>query len=333
MLLTRKREGTAQNALSANAKRGLVPLVGGQPECGIGFQKTLRGQLANIEAKQRAAILLDPGAIQVACGVLGLDFYRLTRVLGNRIDRFWEYADAACLEKRNAPVAQRADGFFEFFFAETGRKICIDSPRIRTLSEVFFIQNYAALEPAGERVLDLGANVGDTAIYFMCKGAKYVYALEPYPKNCRRALQNIQRNGMGEQIKVINAGISRVEGEVLLDPEFHSDPRNDLKKFDKGVTVKLQTIGRLVDEYGLKNAVLKLDCEGAEVGAILESGRETLRAFKRIIMEYHHGYMDLKDKLESAGFYVKLLGNARIGYNQFLEAPVHIYGMLCAWRK
>jgi hypothetical protein len=53
------------------------------------------------------------------------------------------------------------------------------------------------------------------------------------------------------------------------------------------------------------SSLLKLDCEGCEYGLILDANRETLRRFKRIIIEYHNGYENLCNKLREAGFFVR----------------------------
>ena len=41
---------------------------------------------------------------------------------------------------------------------------------------------------------DVGANIGDSSIYFALKGAKKVIALEPLPANYEMAVKNIELN-------------------------------------------------------------------------------------------------------------------------------------------
>lgn len=47
--------------------------------------------------------------------------------------------------------------------------------------ETFLEQPYGILDVKGRDVVDVGAYIGDTALYFRLKGAKRIYAFEPYP--------------------------------------------------------------------------------------------------------------------------------------------------------
>jgi len=55
----------------------------------------------------------------------------------------------------------------------------------------------------------------------------------------------------------------------------------------------------------LKNAALKVDCEGYEYDLILSASDEALKTFEQIIMEYHYGYRNLVNRLRQAEFNVK----------------------------
>ena len=47
--------------------------------------------------------------------------------------------------------------------------------------QIFYLESYKFLDPQGEIVFDVGANIADSAIYFAIKGARKVIALEPSP--------------------------------------------------------------------------------------------------------------------------------------------------------
>jgi hypothetical protein len=49
-----------------------------------------------------------------------------------------------------------------------------------------------------------------------------------------------------------------------------------------------------------------MDCEGCEYESILNANENTLQKFSHILIEYHHGYKDLKEKLEKSGFKVSV---------------------------
>ncbi|MCH7561417.1 MAG: FkbM family methyltransferase [Thaumarchaeota archaeon] len=51
------------------------------------------------------------------------------------------------------------------------------------LRGVFLRDNYKFLPVENKIVLDIGANIGDSSIYFALKGSKKIISLEPFPKN------------------------------------------------------------------------------------------------------------------------------------------------------
>ncbi|MEM3860276.1 MAG: hypothetical protein QW478_12900, partial [Candidatus Micrarchaeaceae archaeon] len=57
------------------------------------------------------------------------------------------------------------------------------------LVETFFKDAYQFLKVEGKDVIDIGANIGDTAIYFAIKGARKVISLEPYPYTFAQAIK------------------------------------------------------------------------------------------------------------------------------------------------
>ena len=58
------------------------------------------------------------------------------------------------------------------------------------ISENLVYEQYKILDVSNKDVVDVGAALGDTAIYFALKGAKHVYAFEPYPYSYNIAKKN-----------------------------------------------------------------------------------------------------------------------------------------------
>ena len=153
-------------------------------------------------------------------------------------------------------------------------------------------KDYNELNVKGRDVVDIGAYIGDTAIGFVFKGAKHVYAFEPFSIPYAIAVRNVRLNKLSKNITVLKeaCGCEPTGSDLCVKPENKS---------------KVTTLYKIVHRYGLHDAVLKLDCEGCEYNLILNSDGKTLRAFKHIFIEYHHGYLDLKRKLVDEGFIVK----------------------------
>jgi len=199
-----------------------------------------------------------------------------------------------------------------------------------SLRETFLLGSYKGVCVQGKDVLDIGANIGDTAIYFALKGAKRVIALEPYPATYSIAMENLAINGMNGHISLLNAALGEKKGTILIDPCFMNSSCSPLREFISGNRIMVKTIDDLVKGYKLRNAILKIDCEGGEY-AILKSKK--LRAFDEIIMEYHYGYKNIYEKLSREGFKVNLVGGARYSFNAKADCPHMIVGMLHAAKK
>ena len=77
---------------------------------------------------------------------------------------------------------------------------------------------------------------------------------------------------------------------------------------NNGAKVQLLTLEDILNENKIPSgeAVLKLDCEGCEYDIILFTDESTLQKFSYVLIEYHYGYKNLKEKLENCGFTVSV---------------------------
>ncbi len=148
----------------------------------------------------------------------------------------------------------------------------------------------------------MGANIGDSSIYFALNNAKKVIALEPYPYSYNIALKNIRSNNFDNKIILLNAGYGN-DNTIKIDPEFKNKISSNLKSFDNGIDIKVLSLKTILKDYNIDKAILKMDCEGCEYNIINEDNN-TLGKFKMMQIEYHYGYEKLKNKLEEAGFNV-----------------------------
>jgi FkbM family methyltransferase len=205
---------------------------------------------------------------------------------------------------------------------------------IGLLMDLMNKDEYSKANVNGRDVVDIGATIGDSAIYFVLKGAKHVYAFEPYPYSYNAARKNIRSNKFEDKITLFNAGIgghdskTRIEGSLISGVE--SSLADDAG--DAGKVVPVLSLKSVADKCGVKNGVLKIDCEGCEVNAIMNSSNEVLRRFDQIVMEYHYGYRILEDKLKGAGFKVSHTAPKYFGYNNIKHPDMYI-GMIYAYRK
>jgi FkbM family methyltransferase len=173
---------------------------------------------------------------------------------------------------------------------------------------IFFNKEYDFLPVDGKIVIDIGANIGDSCIYFVFSGAKKVIGIEPFPKSYEIAKKNIEKNSLTDKITMQLAGCAAKSGHITIDPLYNSNGSSFLTEFRRGIKIPLVTLRDILTNNNISSveAALKVDCEGCEYDTILSSDDGALRCFSHIQIEYHHGYKDLRDKLEKCGFQVSV---------------------------
>jgi len=162
----------------------------------------------------------------------------------------------------------------------------------------------------GREVVDVGANVGDSALYFVLNGAKKVIAVEPLPNVARCAEENVRLSSATDKVRVLNAALSSGPVSVPCDYDLSSSGGFSTLSSSgpcKVPGVSLDDLLSMVEDPYL----LKMDCEGCEAQVILGPERERLRAFEHIILETHplnSGVSDEKllTSLKELGFECRL---------------------------
>jgi Methyltransferase FkbM domain len=149
---------------------------------------------------------------------------------------------------------------------------------------IFRKNEYSFLPVTEKEVIDIGANIGDSSIYFANRGAKYVIAIEPDRISYDYAVKNIAINGYSDTIKLILAACGSKD------------------KFVSENELQFLTLKTLINKYCSYPKILKVDCEGCEYDLILNASIDDLSKFSHIQIEYHFGYQNLKTKLEECGF-------------------------------
>jgi FkbM family methyltransferase len=238
------------------------------------------------------------------------------------------------------------------------------------VSSIYIHDEYSYLPVKDRVVVDIGANIADSAIYFCAKGAKKIVALEPFPYTYKIAVRNIATNNMQDRIIMVNAGCfdpsslyyksnirngaaggsngrgrrdggdnddvggssnSSSNNSIIIDPNFASNSGSVLHMHTQGVEVPLYSLAQIISKYDIdSDAILKVDCEGCEYDIMLLSPGMVLRQFAYIQIEYHHGYSLLKKRLEGLGFEVQV-SSPRRALNHNTGTVIHV-GWLYARR-
>jgi len=158
------------------------------------------------------------------------------------------------------------------------------------IAEIFAVGGYEVPEAfsglRGRDVIDVGANTGDTALYFVLNGARKVIAVEPLPNVAKCAEENVRLSGATDKVRVLNAALSNEPVNVPCDYDLSSSGVFSTLTSSgpcKVPGVSLDELLSMVNDPYL----LKIDCEGCEAQVILGPEREGLRAFEHIILETH----------------------------------------------
>ncbi|MFP3257691.1 MAG: FkbM family methyltransferase [Candidatus Nanopusillus acidilobi] len=196
-----------------------------------------------------------------------------------------------------------------------------------SLNDVYAIGEYSYPEILSDLkekdVVDIGANVGDSSIYFAVLGAKKVIGVEPLPNIANCAINNVNLNNLENKIKIINAGLSINNGfiSVPCDYDIVKAGGFSLVKSNgncKVPTITLKDVIEMVDSPYL----LKLDCEGCEADILTKSDPNELKKFKYIVFETHPFITNVSDdkiltSLKNIGFscYIKIVYDPKLGVN------------------
>jgi len=163
-------------------------------------------------------------------------------------------------------------------------------------------------------VLDIGAYIGDTALYYARRGA-FVVAVEPLPSNYRAMLKNIELNpDLKSRIVPINVAVGPEDGYVEFAysgsvngaASMYCSGRHKVKVRSVRLSSLIKEINaRGIDLNKFKFKALKMDCKGCEYDIIHEP--DALKLFDIIKIEYsgylkNKTYHQLKKALENLDF-------------------------------
>jgi FkbM family methyltransferase len=244
---------------------------------------------------------------------------RVVEIDSHRVARFYRLL----ITKLN--VMRLEKDVVEFLF--NNKKVILYDWDKGDLAGVFVYHDYDFLDVMSRTVVDVGANIADTAIYFALRGAKRVVAFEPFPKTFKIAERNIKANGLEDKVILVNAGCG-YDGEVRVKEDVESNASAELKDFGQGVKIPMYSLNTIVSKFNVeKGSVLKVDCEGCEYDLFRNASKEALERFDQIEMEYHYGYKELVNILKKNGFKTK--NTIPI----YLPRAKMILGYIYAWRQ
>jgi hypothetical protein len=195
--------------------------------------------------------------------------------------------------RRFGDFGGKVDGLAGSFVAKLPNGLRFEAQDTRFLDtllmlvERFIDDEYAWLDVEGRVVVDVGANIADSVVYFASRGAAHVYGYEPDPVAFAAAERNLGLNGIANATVVQAA----VQGEASNGHVSFAEVINQASSLHPGVPI-----------------VCKVDCEGCEYD-LFAPGRlkpAQLERVAQIMIEYHwRSPQALVTSLEALGFRVE----------------------------
>lgn len=190
------------------------------------------------------------------------------------------------------------------------------------LNEVFVTKDYNFISNHKVIVIDIGANVGISSLYFSTLDCvDKIYAFEPIVDTFKQAEYNLELNKTNHKVEVIkNIGLGKNDrtetvlfnkhskGNVgfrgVLSPTYANNQNNETRALKIIETSK--EIQSIIDNADGQKIMIKMDCEGAEY-EIFENLSESklLDKIDILIIEWHDkGAKTIEDTLLKFGFII-----------------------------
>jgi precorrin-6B methylase 2 len=147
--------------------------------------------------------------------------------------------------------------------------------------EIYLQHVYGKPDLTDKIVIDIGASIGDTTLFFCKQGASHIYAFEKNIERSRIAKENILLNGLQDKVTLVEEAANANQINEM-DPDF-----------------------------------IKIDCEGCEYELL---PKLVLSRVSNVVMEYHHESEPLLQALKGHGFKTKRQGEIIIATRDLKRA-------------
>lgn len=181
---------------------------------------------------------------------------------------------------------------------------------------------YENFDVSGHVVLDIGASIGDSAVYFAREGAKAVYSFEPFEQTFSRACVNVRLNKLEERVQLFKLGVASREGTMTALYDRATSTSNSLLRLQGAIVehrpdleverVSVVSFAQAVAMCTGKSddpLACKMDCEGSEFEIFADDPdlSAALERIDKLLIEYHERSPEpIVAALQAAGFTVEV---------------------------
>lgn len=204
----------------------------------------------------------------------------------------------------------KIDGkYLKLFIPEYGFEIAgLPGEAAQGAYEICSNRWYTEADVSGKVVVDIGGFIGDSALFFLNRGARLVYVYEPSKEFWPSLILNV---GSSQKVRPFNYGLGCGEREATLGGKLTR------KKVEKENEEKVETAAaverilirdfnsamkQIIDEEG-RIGLLKIDCEGCESEILGCAERDIFEKIDGIYVEIHgEDHVKLVQKIEQMNF-------------------------------
>lgn len=157
---------------------------------------------------------------------------------------------------------------------------------ILTVNEIFFRLDYFA-DKSIQTVVDIGSNIGISALYFLSRNdTSKVYLYEPDKRNIEKLKVNL--TNFHKRYHLCEKAVSHRKGRVEFGIESTGRYGGIGLKLEKTITVDCLEINEVIENILSKEEfidILKIDTEGLEIKTVESLKIDLLRRIKKIYLE------------------------------------------------
>jgi FkbM family methyltransferase len=137
-------------------------------------------------------------------------------------------------------------------------------------------------------IVDIGANVGMATVWFgVTYASAAIVAIEPNPRAVQLLRRNVESNGLGDRVRILDAAVAASSGIASFKPSTYS-VESTLGQGPGSISVNTITLEEVLGLAGHRPIpLLKLDCEGCEVGLLGQAAEGLPQSCTAVVGEYH----------------------------------------------
>ncbi|MEM4964896.1 MAG: FkbM family methyltransferase [Pyrobaculum sp.] len=175
------------------------------------------------------------------------------------------------------------------------------------------LEEMYAVDVKDRVVVDVGAYIGDTTLFYVSRGARRVYAFEPVEKYFKYLDENVKRNGAVDKVVVNNYGLWFEDETIGIEYRYIGTglfPGSDM-------ALKVKNLGDVLSEIASVEGridLVKMDCEGCEY-ALLTTPCEVVRLARQYIVEIHGAPAPIVNHMSKCGYDAKL----KVGFTDLVN--------------